>query len=255
MTTRLSLICCFCLGIFISACVAFAAESDASPSDGQTRVLIITGEDYKGHKWQETAPEVKKILEADPRFKVDVSEKAEILASDNHSDYDVIVLHFKNYKPLPEEDKCLANLKKFLTGGGGVVVLHFACGAFEERKEFPPIAGRVWDKKLGHDPRRKFGVKIVDKKHPITRGMKDFEADDELYFCLKGDREIHVLATSRSIKTGKDHPMAFVFEEGKGRVFHTPLGHDVKAFRAEGVPELIRRGTAWTAGLETTDGS
>ena len=40
-----------------------------------------------------------------------------------------------------------------------------------------------------------------------------------------------VLATAHSKVTGKDHPMAFVFEYGKGRVFHTPLGHDVRAHR------------------------
>ena len=36
--------------------------------------------------------------------------------------------------------------------------------------------------------------------------------------------------------------MAFAFEYGKGRVFHTPLGHDVKAFTLPGPAELIRRG-------------
>ena len=50
--------------------------------------------------------------------------------------------------------------------------------------------------------------------------------------------------------TGKDHPMAFAFEYGKGRVFHTPLGHDVRGIRKPGVSELIRRGTAWAAKLE-----
>ena len=34
--------------------------------------------------------------------------------------------------------------------------------------------------------------------------------------------------------------MAFVFEYGKGRVFHTPLGHDVRAIEMPGVAELIR---------------
>jgi type 1 glutamine amidotransferase len=78
--------------------------------------------------------------------------------------------------------------------------------------------------------------------------MEDFQADDELYFCLVGDHPIEILATARSKVTKKDHPMAFVSRYGKGRVFHTPLGHDVKAFQMPGVAELIRRGTAWAAG-------
>jgi uncharacterized protein len=52
---------------------------------------------------------------------------------------------------------------------------------------------------------------------------------------------------ARSKMTGKDHPMAFVLEYGKGRVFHTPLGHDVRAIELPGVAELIRRGCLWTA--------
>lgn len=45
--------------------------------------------------------------------------------------------------------------------------------------------------------------------------------------------------------------MAFVLDYGKGRVFHTPLGHDARAIRIPGTAELIRRGTAWAAGAAT----
>jgi type 1 glutamine amidotransferase len=44
--------------------------------------------------------------------------------------------------------------------------------------------------------------------------------------------------------------MAFVFTYGRGRVFHSVLGHDVKALENPPVAELYRRGTAWAAGLE-----
>ena len=50
--------------------------------------------------------------------------------------------------------------------------------------------------------------------------------------------------------TKRDHPMAFVHSYGKGRVFQTPLGHDVKALRSGRTLELIRRGTLWVAGLD-----
>jgi type 1 glutamine amidotransferase len=42
--------------------------------------------------------------------------------------------------------------------------------------------------------------------------------------------------------------MAFAFEYGKGRVFHTPLGHDVRAIEIPGTAELLRRGCLWAAG-------
>jgi type 1 glutamine amidotransferase len=47
--------------------------------------------------------------------------------------------------------------------------------------------------------------------------------------------------------------MAFVFREGAGRVFHTPLGHDEKAIRMVGVGELLRRGCLWAAGRSASN--
>jgi len=214
------------------------------------RVLLVTGVDYKGHRWKETAPALKEVLEKDKRMAVRIVEDPDFLSKDEVFDYDVVFLHFKNYKPLAHQDKAQANLKKFVEQGGGLVAFHFACGAFEDWPEYSDLIGKVWDKKLGHDPRRPFTVNIVDKKHAITGAMKDFQADDELYFCLTDDREVKVLATARSVKTGKDHPMAFVFDYGKGRVFHTPLGHDVKAIQMAGVAELTRRGCIWAAGKQ-----
>ena len=38
--------------------------------------------------------------------------------------------------------------------------------------------------KSGHGPRGVFAAKIADEKHPITAGLKDFQADDELYAKL-----------------------------------------------------------------------
>ncbi|NOX57208.1 MAG: ThuA domain-containing protein, partial [Planctomycetes bacterium] len=79
-------------------------------------------------------------------------------------------------------------------------------------------------RKNTHDPFRRFIVRIVNHDHPVTQGLKDFETTDELYICLEGDRPVDLLATARSVKTGKDHPMAFALMYGQGRVFHTPLG-------------------------------
>jgi type 1 glutamine amidotransferase len=108
----------------------------------------------------------------------------------------------------------------------------------------------VWNPKLrGHDPHRRFRVEITDVDHPVTKGLKPFEITDELYTCLDGKTPITVLATARSKVDKKDYPMAFVLTYGKGKVFHTPLGHDVRAFSAPGAGELIRRGCAWAAGL------
>lgn len=228
-----------------------ADEVAPGPPKAVKRVLIITGQDYPGHKWQETAPVLAKALGADARLQVTVKEDPKFLASPELGHYDVIVLHFMNWEQPDPGPEARANLKRFVENGKGLMLVHFACGAFQEWPEFRGLAGRSYDPKLrGHDPFGTFRVEITDVKHPITKGLQSFETTDELYTCLAGDRPIEVLATARSKVDGKDYPMAFAFTYGAGRVFHSPLGHDAAALGNPAVAELFRRGCAWAAGLD-----
>jgi len=227
-------------------------EAPAEPNGGgqpATKVLIVTGVD-SAHNWRATAPVLADVLKKDPRLSVRVVDDPNFLASDELKDYDVVVIHFQNPKPLPKGVEGGKNLQKLVEGGTGLVVIHFGCGALREWPDFVKLAGRVWDPKLrAHDPRGPFKVDITDVKHPITEGMQTFDTDDELYTCLAGDVPIQVLATAISKVDKKVYPMAFVLTVGKGRVFNTVLGHDPKAMTFPGVAELFRRGTAWAAGL------
>lgn len=228
-----------------------AESASQQEESAMKRVLIVTGIDYPGHKWPETAPVLAEGLGQDARLEVRVVEDPKFLASPELDTYDAVVLHFMDWEQPDPGAEARANLRAFVENGGGMTVVHFACGAFQEWPEFRDLAGRVWDPALrGHDPHGAFRVDIVKDDHPITKGMASFETTDELYTCLAGDRPVEMLATARSKVDGKDYPMAFVFPYGKGRVFHCPLGHDVEAFRNAAAMELFRRGCAWTAGLE-----
>jgi type 1 glutamine amidotransferase len=247
--------------VFIALVLSVAGcnQVDAASAENQSeispkKVLIVTGIDYPGHKWKLTAPVLAKAIAADKRLDVTVTEDPNDLASDKLGDYDVIVLHFMDWEVPDPGPKARANLKDAVQDGAGLVLVHFACGAFQEWPEFVKIAGRVWDPKLrGHDPHGKFTVNIIDDKHPAMKGMKDFETVDELYTCLTGQTPIKVLSTARSKVDSKDYPMAFVLNYGKGRVFHSVLGHDVQALANPYVGRLYRNACAWAAGLEPLD--
>ncbi len=234
------------LSLLAALALAALPAADAAP----TRVLVVTGMDYAGHDWKQTAPEVRRILEADKRLEVRVVDDPEVLGTDLPFDYDVIVMHFRNEKPLKRQKQAQDNLVRLVREGRGLVLLHFACGSFGDWPEFADLAGRVWDGKNTHDPRGPFTVRVTAPDHPAMRGLKDFAADDELYIGLAGSRPVNVLAVAHSRVTDSDHPMAFAFDYGKGRVFHTPLGHDVKAFRMPGVADLVRRGCVWASGRQ-----
>ncbi|MCU0979958.1 MAG: ThuA domain-containing protein [Pirellulaceae bacterium] len=244
-------LCTFCaLWMVASALLAADAGPAATPAQPVKRVLLLTGEDYPGHKWQETTPVLRDQLAKDARLSIQVVDDLKFLRSQELHKFAAIVIHFKNYDPAVPGPEGQDNLVRFVRQGGGAVLVHFACGAFQEWPEFVRLAGRVWDPKLrGHDPHGTFRVDIVDSKHPITQGFPAFEVTDELYTCLAGDPPITVLATAVSKVDQKTYPMAFVLPYGQGRVFHSVLGHDVKAFSTPAVGELFRRATAWAAGL------
>jgi hypothetical protein len=229
------------------------AAADTPPAP--IKILLVTGQDYPGHVWRETAPALRKLLEADPRFVVRIVEDPSALDSAVLTNYQVALLHFQNWEAPGPGVVARENLRRFVANGGGLVSVHFACGAWHgEWPEFQNLLGRVWHGsgpgKSQHDPRGPFTVKIVDKEHAVTRGLTDFETDDELYTCLTGDAPIHILANANSKLDKKDHPMAFTHDYEKGRVFLTTLGHDVRAFTNSSVPQLIRQGCAWAAGAK-----
>jgi type 1 glutamine amidotransferase len=217
-----------------------------------TNVLIVTGVDHPAHDWRKTAPALKALLEEDKRLGVRIVEDPAFLDSAALTNYAVVVLHFQNWNVPGPGDAARENLRRFVANGGGLVSVHFACGAwYGEWPEFQNIIGRVWHGSNGsqHDRRGPFQVRIVDAAHPVTRGLADFETDDELYTCLVGETPIHLLADAKSKVDQREHPMAFTRDYGKGRVFLTTLGHDVRALTNSSAPQLIRQGCAWAAGL------
>jgi type 1 glutamine amidotransferase len=92
-------------------------------------------------------------------------------------------------------------------------------------------------------------VEIAKPVHESAAGLTAFQTTDELYTCLTGDAPIQIVASAKSKVDAKDYPMAFVLTYGQGRVFHTVLGHDVQALTNSTVPQLLRQGCAWAAGL------
>jgi type 1 glutamine amidotransferase len=213
-------------------------------------VLIVTGMDHPAHDWQKTSKALKEELvkSKNPEIEVEVLNNPYNLESVKLKKYDVVLLNFNNWEKPDPNEKAEKNLQKFVSDGGGLVLIHFASGAFRNWPEFKKLAGKVWDGKNTHDPRGPFLVKIVDTLHPITHGLKSYETDDELYIGVTGDEPVKVFANARSKVTGHDHPMAFVFTYGKGRVFHTPLGHDARAIHIKGTAHLIKNGVIWVAG-------
>lgn len=258
---------------------AFCASVSLAES-AKLKVLIIDGQN--NHKWQTTTPVLKEALESSGAFTVTIStspaKKSAVDAwanwKPNFSAYDTVVSNY-NGEMWPEEIQ--KNFVNFVQSGGGFVSVHAADNAFGKWKEYNEMIGvggwggrklikdgawlHVVDGKVvrdttttgnggGHGPRRTFVVEHLDATHPITKGLPEkwLHAKDELYCKLCGPaKNLDVIAHAESKLTKRNEPMLMTIAFGKGRVFHTTLGHDVEAMRCRGFFVTLQRGTEWTA--------
>jgi uncharacterized protein len=229
----------------LTLAVAVVLQAADAP---KAKILIVTGDDVSpAHDWLSCANATREVLKASARFDVDVVGNAEVLANEaNLKDVDAIYLMLYNARTPTLSDKAKENLVSFVKGGKGLVVTHLSSASFKEWPEFKAMCGRVWVMGTsGHGPRSVFKAKVVDKASPITKGVADFDQDDELYSKLQGDAPIHVLVQADSGWSKKTEPLAFTLDYGKGRVFHHTFGHDAKAINTPEVKALIVQGTGW----------
>lgn len=257
--------------LLLLAAAAWAQQITPVPDkfyfdEGKVRVLILTGRN--NHDWRATTPFLRSVLETTGRFDVHVTEEPFGLTAEALRPYDVLVVNYCGPRWGSPAERAV---EEFVQSGKGMVVVHAASYPFGDAAvlgehmsnsgvyqqpwtAWGDMVGAVWSEKepqTGHARRHAYQVQWQDAGHPIAAGVKPFLISDELYHNFRLKPGIHVLASaidSPSIGgNGKDEPLLWTRPYGKGRVFHTALGHDVDAMMAPGFVASYARGVEWAA--------
>jgi len=239
----------FVIALICIVALSFCMAGNAVEKPAQIKALLITGDDAPSHPWREISETTREILVKSGRFDVKVCEDPLILESQAAlKAYDVIVFTIYSQRVAELSGQAQGNLLNFVKDGKGFFVQHLATASFPKWEEFGKLCGRKWVMGTsGHGPRSVFEAKVVDKEHPITAGLSNFETDDELYAKLQGTGEIHVLVQADSDWSKKTEPLVFTLSYGKGRVVQNAFGHDRKALMTPNVQKIIARGVEWAA--------
>jgi len=262
-----------------TAGLLLATTLPAHAAEPALKCLIVDGQN--NHNWQETTPIMKKILEETDLFTVDVATsppKGGNMSTfkPDFAKYDVVLLNYNGQAWPDETKKAFVN---YVAGGGGVVVVHAANNAFSNWPEYNEITGvggwggrneksgpyvywqdgkMVRDTSPGragaHGPQYPIQIVVRAPDHPVTKGLpeKFMHSTEEFYHSLRGPaKNLTILATALSKKdkkgTGRHEPVLMAINYGKGRVFHTVLGHSGTQMKSVAFIVTLQRGAEWAA--------
>ncbi len=226
-------------------------ELDADEAGDKLKVAVVTG----GHGFEhDPFFEMFDAMKTIDYVEAVQKDHSELFEDISGWDYDVIVFYNMTQEISPKRRK---NFVKLLSRGVGVVALHHTMGAYQDWPEFKKIIGTKYNLKevvengvthnkssYKHDVDMR--IRIANRNHPITRGMRDFTIHDETYKNCWHDEKNQVLLTT-------DHPtsdetVGWVRRFRKARVCTLQLGHDSKAYANDNYWQLVQRAILWTAG-------
>ncbi|MCZ6677694.1 MAG: ThuA domain-containing protein [Candidatus Poribacteria bacterium] len=203
-----------------------------------THALVITG----GHGFQEEP--FWAMFDSFENFSYDAvtfPEAFKYLSVDGAKDYDALVFYDMWQEISAAQQSAYLEL---LNRGKAIVSLHHALISFPDWDEYKRIVGGVWKSGEGtvkHDVR--YTVQIADADHPVTKGLADFEVEDETYGNFRATPDVHVLLKA-------EHPdsapvIGWAHQYGNSPIAYIQLGHDGHVYGNPGYRRLVNQAIRW----------
>jgi len=214
---------------------------------------------HKGYCVPYGAYAFKALGEKTKAFEPVVTEDLTAFAPDDIKQFDAIVMNNSCGPWITPSDEAMEKLKAlgadkaaveqvlrkslldYVSGGGGIMAIHFAIAANGQWKDFQEMFGAKF---TGHPWNEEVGIKVDDPDSPLVAAWDKagFRIADEIYqFGDPYDRaklrvllSIDVAKTSMGVKwinrKDNDFAQAWVKPYGKGRIFYTGFGHRTELY-------------------------
>ncbi|MDP2998907.1 MAG: ThuA domain-containing protein [Bryobacterales bacterium] len=223
-------------------------------------------------------------LVEDAGLSIDFTDEEKLLSYENLRHYKILILfrdglrfpggywYAQNWNPKPKDVVSVPPIEKKIGGrrvgwmtqeqgrgvkrwveeGGSLWAWHNNSQLSLMNKDYRDVEGAIY---TGHPPIRPFQVKIVNREHPITKGVNDFVVTDEQHYVVYEKDPKYVLArsvnqdglefTDQSGKRSNSSEAVWAYDYGKGRVCFMAPGHMISALWNPEYEKMQKNAARW----------
>jgi type 1 glutamine amidotransferase len=223
-------------------------------------------------------------LVEDAGLPIDFTDEEKLLSYENLQHYKILIIfrdglrfpggywYAQNWNPKPQDVVSVPPLVKKIGGrragwmteeqgkavkrwveeGGSLWAWHNNSQLSLMNRDYRDVEGAVY---TGHPPIRPFKVKIVNRDHPITKGVNDFVVTDEQHYVTYEKDPKHVLArsvnedgleyTDQAGRRGNSCESVWAYEYGKGRVCFMAPGHMISVLWNPEYEKMQKNAVKW----------
>ena len=220
--------------------------------------LIFTGGIF--HPFDETSKTLSKIINSfgyESEITIDIETGIK-----NINEFDLItfnalrwrMLNHEKYIPYIDEwqfslsNKSRNLLEGFIKEGGKMLAFHTSSICFDDWDGWSKLLGGKWDwDKSYHPPIENVEVSPL-KNHSLSKNIKNFQTNDEVYHNLKIEKNSQPFLSARSNTTKEDHIIGWTCEYKKGKTVYNALGHDSESLKNPYMIDIIKKSLEWLSG-------
>jgi type 1 glutamine amidotransferase len=235
----------FILLLMLAGCTHFSFAQQK-----KIKVLIISG----GHGFKHEP--FYEVFNSIPSITYDTLVQPQanaFIASREVNRYDVLVFYdmVLDSISLAQQQAYISLLKK----GASMIFLHHSLVSYQNWPEFIKIVGGQYHThpvvvngdtlKTSYEHDVAIPVKVEDKKHPVTKGIPDFEIIDEVYGGVEILPQVKPLLSTTHPKSMRY--LAWINHYGNSDVIYIQLGHGPSGYSNPNFRKLVQQAIEWSA--------